>query len=62
MCKYGHMRVRALLAAEELEPAFRGAPLVCQISSLGLLHDSWLQEFQDSFYAERRDACALFIL
>jgi hypothetical protein len=54
------MRVRDLLAKERFEPkTFKGAPLVCQTSSLGLLCPRWLRELRQSFCGERRGTCAL---
>ena len=54
MHKWGHARVRALLAAETFAPELRGAPLAAQFSSMGSLDDKWLrQEFVPSLSAGR---------
>lgn len=46
---YGHMRLRALLSAEDIAPEFRAAHTIMQCSSLGSLDDKWLmQEFLSS--------------
>ncbi|KAL4425897.1 hypothetical protein ABPG75_009913 [Micractinium tetrahymenae] len=50
---WGHMRVRAALQAEPpWPPAFAGAPLACQFSSMGGFSSDWLtQEFRASLSA-----------
>lgn len=52
MHRFGHMRVRALLQAQQLPARFQDATLVCQYSSLGSLTEKWLfDEFGASMSA-----------
>jgi hypothetical protein len=50
-CSWGHMRVRALLAREQLPGGLEAAPLVCQCSSMGSLSLIWLRTLVASFSA-----------
>jgi Tyrosyl-DNA phosphodiesterase len=58
--RYGHMQLRALLHRQQPFPEhFRGAPLVCQFSSIGSLDEKWLlREFGASLSAGRCEAPA----
>uniref|UniRef100_A0A7S4F9F4 PLD phosphodiesterase domain-containing protein n=1 Tax=Chrysotila carterae TaxID=13221 RepID=A0A7S4F9F4_CHRCT len=60
--KWGHMRVRALLAKHPLPPKFDDAPLVMQFSSLSSVgtDDKWLRELVASFCGDGR--CPLRIV
>ncbi|KAK3273365.1 hypothetical protein CYMTET_18388, partial [Cymbomonas tetramitiformis] len=49
--RWGHMKLRAILAAEAFSAEFRKAPLVCQFSSLGSLNPQWLKQFTESLSA-----------
>ncbi|BDA43991.1 Tyrosyl-DNA phosphodiesterase 1 [Coccomyxa sp. Obi] len=49
--KYGHMLVRRLLARQQFDAIFKGAPIVAQFSSLGSLSSAWINEFRDSLAA-----------
>jgi tyrosyl-DNA phosphodiesterase-1 len=52
MHRFGHMRVRAVLQAQQLPTRFQDATLVCQYSSLGSLTEKWLfDEFGTSMTA-----------
>ncbi|KAI3435989.1 hypothetical protein D9Q98_002047 [Chlorella vulgaris] len=55
MLKWGHPRLRALLNREPpFPPAFNGAPLVAQYSSMGSVDEAWLTgEFRESLAAGR---------
>eukprot|EP00241_Pyramimonas_parkeae_P015472 CAMPEP_0114276152 /NCGR_PEP_ID=MMETSP0059-20121206/84_1 /TAXON_ID=36894 /ORGANISM="Pyramimonas parkeae, Strain CCMP726" /LENGTH=544 /DNA_ID=CAMNT_0001396131 /DNA_START=66 /DNA_END=1701 /DNA_ORIENTATION=- len=53
MHKWGHLKLRALLQAEQFEPEFEGAPAVCQFSSLGSLDANWLEDFHQSLSSGR---------
>lgn len=55
MLKWGHPRLRALLNREPpFPPAFKGAPLVAQYSSMGSVDEAWLTgEFRESLAAGR---------
>jgi hypothetical protein len=44
MHRYGHMRLRAVLAREPLAPKFAQAPIVAQFSSLGSISEKWLAD------------------
>ena len=56
MNKWGHMRLRALLAAETFPSGMRGAPLAAQFSSMGSLDDKWVQqEFLPTLSAGRAE-------
>jgi tyrosyl-DNA phosphodiesterase 1 len=54
--RYGHMRLRAALAARRFPARFRGAGMVWQASSVGAVPPPWLAELRDSFSAGRADA------
>lgn len=51
MAGQGHLRARALLQKAEFSARFRGAPIICQCSSLGSLSAKWLSDLQQSFAA-----------
>jgi tyrosyl-DNA phosphodiesterase-1 len=51
--RWGHTRVRALLAAETFDAAFRNAPLAYQFSSQGSVTDNWQNKFRESLSAGR---------
>ncbi|KAL4859226.1 Acyl-coenzyme A oxidase [Chlorella vulgaris] len=55
MMKWGHPRLRALLNSDPpFPPAFKGAPLVAQYSSMGSVDEAWLTgEFRESLAAGR---------
>jgi tyrosyl-DNA phosphodiesterase-1 len=57
--QFGHLRLRALLAAEPMPAAWRALPLVMQVTSLGSFEEKWLmEEVVPSFTAGRYGAQA----
>eukprot|EP00898_Chlorokybus_atmophyticus_P002644 jgi/Chlat1/3380/Chrsp23S03810 len=55
MHRLGHMKLRAVLAAEKLPSDFSGSPLVYQCSSMGSLDEKWMKEFAHSLNAGKSD-------
>jgi len=51
--KWGHMRLRSLLAREEFPERFREADVACQFTSVGSIRAGYLEELRESFRAGR---------
>jgi len=48
--KYGHMKVRKYLSSQPLSTEFQSSPIVAQVSSIGSLSKTWINdEFGVSF-------------
>lgn len=55
--RYGHMRLRSLLAKETVSPEItRQSALACQFSSVGSLNNAWIKEFSQSLMSCADDA------
>ncbi|KAL2642241.1 hypothetical protein R1flu_009828 [Riccia fluitans] len=53
LLKYGHMKLRSVLAELEFDEEFESSPLVFQFSSLGSLDEKWISELKKSMSAGR---------
>jgi tyrosyl-DNA phosphodiesterase 1 len=51
--KYGHLRLRTLLCAEDIDESSDDSSVVVQFSSLGSIQKKWLEEFMLSLFASR---------
>eukprot|EP01062_Namystynia_karyoxenos_P032832 TRINITY_DN24181_c1_g1_i1.p1 TRINITY_DN24181_c1_g1~~TRINITY_DN24181_c1_g1_i1.p1 ORF type:complete len:716 (+),score=168.50 TRINITY_DN24181_c1_g1_i1:72-2150(+) len=51
LSRWGHMKLRSLLAAGRFGAGFEGAPLLAQCSSLGSITSPWLAELTESLSA-----------
>ncbi|KAH3765906.1 tyrosyl-DNA phosphodiesterase 1 [Pelomyxa schiedti] len=47
--RYGHMKIRKILASTAIPERFASSPVLCQFSSLGSLNQKWVTEFHTSF-------------